>query len=335
VDAVRQTNATREAAQAAPQGFAQAEQHREAAEAAWKNGATASSQIAAERALAGYEHTQVLARVARAERELAQAQAQVAESQKALAQLETKQKQVAAEATDLELQIKVEQEAQALAPPTPATPEREAARRDAARTTSAQARLLCASARLLAAPEDSVNAKYAQLDNLDEQLKKGRIPAPIDVAIKLRSECLHEVVLARRPKVIEQPQATAGDELFVALSSSHYAPSRDDRGIAITLHEAFVASGLSPSARAELARLGPIVQTHKSIPVLVVVHGRSDNPRVNEARGKAAADLLRQLGCTQIDARQVGDQLPLLDRREPDAEQRNERLEILFVIPAN
>lgn len=335
VDAVRQTDATREAAAAAPQGFALAEQHRGAAEAAWKSGNMASSQIAAERALAGYEYTQVLARVARAERELAQAQGQVAEAQKSLAQLDTKQKQAAAEANDLEQQIKVDQEAQALAPPTPATPEREAARREAARALSAQARLLCAAARLLAAPENSVNAKFTQLDNLDEQLKKGRIPAPIDVAIKLRAECLHEAVLARRPQVLSQPQSTAGDELFVALSSSNYAPSRDDRGVVVTLHQAFAASGLAPSAQAELARLGPIVQAHPTTPLLVVVHGQSNNPSVNEAHGNVVANLLRQMGSSQIDVRQVGDQLPLLDRREPDAEKRNDRVEIVFVIPGN
>src|SRR5512142_305317 len=77
VDAARQTSATLQAAQFAPQSYAQAEQHRQAAERDWKAGRIASSQIAAERALAGYEQTQAAARIARSERQLAQAQQQV------------------------------------------------------------------------------------------------------------------------------------------------------------------------------------------------------------------------------------------------------------------
>jgi hypothetical protein len=335
VDAVRQTQATRDAAQMAPQGFAQAEQHRLVSENQWKSGKIASSQIAAERALAGYEQTQVLARVVRAERQLAQAQHQVDESQKSLAQLEAKQKQVAAEQADLEMQMKVEQDAETLASPSPASPERELARRETARALSAQARLLCAAARLLAAPAESLDSKFSGLDTLDDQLKKARVPAPIDVAIRLRAECLHELVLVRRPKIMSQPQGTAGDELFVKLSSSHFSPSRDDRGVAVTFHDAFAANGIAPAALVELQRLGPIVKEQKATPLLVVIHGAHSNPSRDEARGKAAADVLRQLGATAIDLRSVGDQLPLLERRTPGADSRNERLEVVFVIPAN
>ncbi len=335
VDAVRQTDATHDAAKWAPQGYAQAEQHRTLAENEWKRGKIAASQIAAERALAGYEQTQALARVARAERQLAQAEYQVGESQKSLAQLDAKQKQVAAEQADLEMQIKVEQDAEALASPSPASPERELARRETARALSAQARLLCAAARLLAAPAESLDSKFSGLDSLDEQLKKGRVPAPIDVAIRLRAECLHEVVLVRRPKIASQPQGTAGDELFVKLSSGHFLPSRDDRGVAVTFHDAFSANTMAPTALAELRRLEPIIKEQNTTPLLVVVHGAHDNPSLDEARGKSAVEALKQLGASVIDVRPVGDHLPLLDRRTPGADGRNERLEVVFVVPAS
>jgi hypothetical protein len=334
VDAVRQTDAAKEAAALAPQGQAQAEQFRETAEQQWKQGKTASSQIAAERAMAGYDRTRALARIVRAERDLAIAQNQLDESSKALRQLEARQKQVAAEQADLEMQIKVERDAELLASPLPASPAREAARREVARALSTQGRLLCASARLLAATPEPLDAKLKELDVLDEQLAKERVPAPIDIATKLRSDCLHEIVEIRRPKISSNPQGTAGDELFVKLSSAQFTPSRDDRGIAVTLQEPFSGNDLAPVARTALKRLEPIVKEQASIPLLVVVHGAHSNTKRDEARGHAAAVVLRQLGASKTDIRIAGDRLPLLERTTPGAAQRNERLEIVFVIPA-
>jgi hypothetical protein len=332
VDAARQTGATVEAAQFAPQTYANAEQHRQAAEQEWKNGRIASSQIAAERALAGYEQTQAAARIARTERQLAEAHARVAESQKALGQLQAQLKQVTAEQTDLDTQVKIEQDAEALAPPKPASPEREVARRDTARALSAQARLLCAAARLLATPKEALNQKWAALDTLDTQLKQGRVPAPVDVAIRLRADCLHELTLVRRPLVTSQPQATAGDELFVKLSSAHLAPSRDERGIAVTYHNAFAANGLAPATIEAMRQLSAVIKQHPGMPLLVVVHAGTANPSRDEARGKAAIDTLKQLGADKADVHLVGDNLPLLDRHKPGAESRNERLEVVFVL---
>ncbi len=334
VDAVRQSDAAKEAAAFAPQGQAQAEQFRETAEQQWKQGRTASSQIAAERALAAYDHTRTLARIVRAQRDLAIAQSQLDESSRALGQLEARQKQVAAEQADLEMQLKVERDAELLASPLPASAEREAARREVARALSAQGRLLCASARLLASTPEPLDAKLKELDTLDEQLAKERVPAPIDIATKLRSDCLHELIEIRRPKISSNPQGTAGDELFVKLSSAQFAPSRDDRGIAVTLQEAFSGNDLAPVARSALKRLEPIVKEQSAIPLLVVVHGAHSNTKRDEARGQAAAAALRQLGASKTDIRVAGDRLPLLERTAPGAAQRNERLEIVFVIPA-
>jgi hypothetical protein len=334
VDAVRQTEAVKEAAGLAPQGQALAEQFRETAELQWKQGKTASSQIAAERALAAYDRTRTLARIVRTERDLAMAQHQLEESSRALHQLEARQKQVAAEQADLEMQDKVERDAELLASPLPASPAREAARREVARALSAQGRLLCASARLLASTPEPLDAKLKELDVLDEQLAKEKVPAPIDVATKLRSDCLHDLVEIRRPKISSKPQGTAGDELFVKLSSAQFMPSRDDRGIAVTLPEPFSGNDLALVARTALKRLEPIVKEQASIPLLVVVHGAHSNPKRDEARGQAAAAALRQLGASKTDIRIAGDRLPLLERSVPGAAQRNERLEIVFVIPA-
>ena len=334
LDAVRQTDAVKEAADYVPQGEAQAEQYREAAERQWKQGKIASSQIEAERALAAYDRTRTLARIVRTERDLATVQLQLEESQKALQQLVVKQKQVAAEQADLEMQLKVERDAELLASPLPASPAREAARREVARALSAQGRLLCASARLLSPAPEPFDAKFKELDALDEQLRKERVPAPIDVATNLRADCLHELVEIRRPKITSNPEGTAGDELFVKLSTARFMPSRDDRGIAVTFHEAFSGNDLAPAARSEIKRLEPIVKEQVAIPLLIVVHGARSNLVRDEARGRAVAQALKQLGASKTDVRIAGDRLPLLDRDIPGANRRNERLEIVFVIPA-
>ncbi len=334
VNAVRQTEAVKEAASFVPQGQAQAEQYRLSAEQLWKQGKIVSSQITAERALAAYDRTRTLGRIVRTERDLATAQFQLEESQKALQQLEVRQKQVAAEQADLEMQLKVEHDAELLASPLPASPAREAARREVARALSAQGRLLCASARLLTSAPESLDAKFKELDALDEQLAKERVPAPIDVATTLRANCLHELIEIRRPKITSNPQAIAGDELFVKLSSEHFMPSRDDRGIAVTFQEAFSGNDLAPTTRTAIKRLEPIVKEQATIPLLVVVHGARSNLARDAARGHAAAEALKQLGATKTDIRVAGDRLPLLERNVPGADRRNERLEIVFVIPA-
>ena len=334
LDAVRQTPAISEAAALAPQGNAQAEQLREAAEREWQDGRTASAQIAAERALAAYDRTRTLARIVRGERDLADAQNQLVESKKALSELEVRQKQVATEQTDLELQLKVERDAEQLASPTPSSPAREAARREVARALGTQGRLLCAAARLLSAPAGPIDAKFKELDALDAQLAKERVPTPIDVAIRLRAECLHELVEIRRPKIAANPQGTAGDELFVKLSSAELTPTRDERGIAVTLKEAFSGNGLTPESRAALTRLQPILKEHATVPVLVIVHSAKSNTARDQVRGREATKVIEQLGASKVEFSVAGDRLPLLDRSAPGAVKRNERLEVVFVIPA-
>ncbi len=335
VDAARQTGAPLEASPVAPQSYAQPEHHRQAAEQAWKAGRIASSQVAAERALAGYEQTQAAARVARAERQLAETQQRVDEAQKALGHMQAQLKLVSAEQAELEMQAKIEQDAEALSPPKPASPEREAARRDSARALHAQARALCAAARLLGAPAESLGAKAAALDSIEEQFNAARAPAPVDVAIRARTECLHELTLVRRPKIMNQPQGTEGDEIFVKLSSARLSPLRDDRGISVTYRDAFAANGLASSTVQALRQLEPVIKGNAETPILVVVHSNVANPARDEARGKSAAAVLEHLGARSTAVLVVGDRLPLLDRRKAGAQALNERLEVVFVLRAS
>jgi hypothetical protein len=332
LDATRNTDAVRQAARLAPQGYARAEQLRHEAERHWDVGHTASAQVNAERAMAAYDHSRTLVRIVRAERTLAEALAQVGKLQQALGMLQAQQKQAAAEQVDFEAQLKVERDAEQLANLQPASPEREAARREASRALAAQGRLLCAAARLLSETPAQFETQFKELDELDAELERQPVPTPIDTALRLRAGCLRAVTEIRRPKLAAMPQGTAGDELFVKLSAAHFEPSRDDRGVAVTLHDAFSGHDLTPATRSEIARLS---KEYAALAVLVVVHAARNNASRDALRGRSAAEAMRQSGFERSEVSCVGDRLPLLARGQSADARRNERLEIVFVLPAS
>jgi hypothetical protein len=187
---------------------------------------------------------------------------------------------------------------------------------------------------LLAAPAESIEAKFKELDALDEQLAKERVPAPIDVATRLRADCLRELVEVRRARTATNPQGTTGDEFFVKLSTAELLPSRDDRGISVTVRDAFSGSGLSAHAHTELKKLEAILKGEASLSVLVVIHGANSNLTRDGARGREAVAVLKQMGASKTDMQIAGDRLPLVERGKPGAVERNERLEVVFLVPA-
>src|SRR4029434_3356718 len=110
-----------------------------------------------------------------------------------------KQRRVSAEADDLEMRIKVAEDALPLAPNAAGSPEREKARLETARTLVSQARLLCTATRLLDAKREGLGADLDKLTQVEKTLAGTPKAAPIDTAIQLRSTCLKQLTLARRP----------------------------------------------------------------------------------------------------------------------------------------
>ena len=332
VDAAAKGAQAEESRLLAPQAWAAAEAMKARAEAAHQGGDPASAQIASEHALAAYSRAFVLARLARAERALEKASRDLAQAKTALADIDEKHKRVAAEAADLELRIRVAEDALPLAPNGPAGPEREKARLDAARALASQARLLCVATRLLDPNKGGVGTELDKLTELDRTLAGTPKATPIDAAIAARSSCLRLLTEARRPAAQASPAAGLADALFSELSrvgSLH--PFRDDRGVVVTLRGLFDAKGaLTAEGKRVLESLGRAAKAHPTFPVLVVAHGRGGD----DTRKKAVADALTSAGAGRIETASAGNAQPVVDPARPGSGPRNERFEIVFVAPA-
>lgn len=334
VDAASAGAQSREAKELAPQAHAAAEALKAKAEAAHRDGDSASAQIFSEHALAAYGHAFVLARLARAERDLERANRELAQAKTTLTDVDEKHQRVAAEANALELRIRVAEDALPLVPNGPAGPEREKARLEAARALASQARLLCLATRLLEPKKEGLSAELDKLSELDRTLSGTPKATPIDAAVAARSGCLRQLTEARRPTTQSAPAAGAADALLAELSRTGlFHPFRDDRGVAVTLRGLFDAKGqlTSEGARA-LEALGKVAKAHPAFPVLVVIHGRSGG---EEARKKSVTDALSAAGATRLEAVFAGTAQPVVDPARAGAGPRNERVEVVFVAPAS
>jgi len=335
VDGASQSAQARESAKLSPQAHAHAEQLKRQSEEAYEAGDTAAAQILAEHALAAYSHAFVLARLVRAEQELAVARTDLAKAKTTLSDLDEKQRRVAAEADDLELRVKVAQDALPLVPNAPTSPERERARLDAARALTSQARLLCTAARLLDAKAAELTQELTRVAELEAALAKPLKTAPIDDAVRLRSACLRHLTLARRPATRAAPGAGAADALLAELSQGgELHPFRDDRGVVVTLRGLFGNKGaLTADAQKLLTRLGRVAKAHPEFPVLVVIHS-AKTAAAEEAKQSVSA-ALTSAGATKVETANAGSAQPVVDPGRPGSGARNERVEIVFVAPAS
>jgi hypothetical protein len=337
VESASQSPAVVEAKLSAPQAYARAQELRRRAEAALHDSDSASAQILGEQALAAFEHAVVLARLAQTEAREGDARARLARAETELKALDAQEQRVRAETEDLELRARVISDTLPLPQSGPASPEREQARFEAARALALQARLLCASARLLEPARASLSPLLTELDTLDGRLSKKTPPTPIDESVRLRARCLAELSQIRRPKTLLEPARGTEDALLSELSNAAYAPSRDDRGVVVTLRGVFGKdSTLSPNAVSTLQALGRVASAHPAFPILVVLH-RSGGAGAD--RDKSRLDLLlstlKQAGAGRVEAASGGDSVPLVDPTRPGAGERNERLEVVFVAPSS
>jgi hypothetical protein len=337
-DTVRKSPAATTARPLAPQAAAYADRLLADAEKSQKQGDVARSQILGERAIASYHHMVALARLAAAERRLELARAERTRIERSLADLTSERRRVAAEAEDLELRARVVRDAVPIAHSRPTTPEREQARRDAARALGTQARLLCVATRMLDPKAPTLGADLAALDSLDGKLRQGSGGVPIDEALRLRSACLHALTLARRGATHSSPAAGGADELLADLGRlDGLYPYRDDRGVVVTLRGLFAPDGtLSPAARPELDRLRVFAKAHPDFPLLAVLHSASGPAgALDERRGQALREALRTGPDIRVETQAAGSSEPLVDPKQPGARARNERVEIIFVCPTS
>lgn len=333
VERTRAGQAVVDARTSAPQAYARAALLEKRAEQAYSDNDLPAAQILGEQALAAYLRATVEARQTRAEARLAEARlSEKAQSQR-LAQLESEQQRLSAEAADLELRAKVARDAEPLAKSEPASPEREKARREAARAIVTQASLLCVSARLVEPGRSALAALTSKAEELRKKLDTAA-PTPIDDATALRSDCLRELTLARRPRAQANPSRGESDALLAELSRADFLPFRDDRGVVVALHAPREGGKLASKASAKLADLGRVAKAHPEFPVLVVSHDARASAK-DDGLASQAVELLKAAGAARTEAKSAGNTTPVVPPERAGAAARNERLEIVFVSPGS
>jgi outer membrane protein OmpA-like peptidoglycan-associated protein len=322
----------------APQAFARAEELRRRAEAAYDDGRHADAELLGEHALAAFQRAVIAGRLATVETRAAAAEAELAERSRELTGLDEQNRRALSDAETLELRLKVVREILPVPGSEPATPERERARLEAARAFGLEARLLCLAARMLEPGRETLKERFVKLDALDQRLRGAALPAPIDEARAERTSCLRELTLTRRPVTNKAPATAHADTLLAELSGTGAAPSRDDRGVVVTLRDVFASAkgDLSAAAREKLASLGRVAKAHPSFPILVVAHSSKGGAAERDGtRAQAAAKVLTEQGAGRVEALGAGAAQPLLDPSQAGASARNERLEVVFVAPAS
>jgi outer membrane protein OmpA-like peptidoglycan-associated protein len=320
----------------APQAHARAQDLLRRAEAAYSDGKQADAELLGEHALAAYRRAVIEGRLAAAEGRKAEAEAKLADAERALANLDEQNRRAISETENLELKLKVVREILPVPASEAASGDRERARLDAARSFALEARLLCASARLLEPERSSLAPHFAKLDELDRAIAGKALPAPLDAARTERTSCLRELTLARRPVTQRSPATPQADALLSELSGSGLSPTRDDRGVVVTLRDVFKGNDITSAGKDRLQALGRVAKTHPAFPVLVVVHsGRGGTPERDEKRAKDAASLLTEHGAGRVESHGAGSAQPVLSNDLAASASRNERVEVVFVAPSS
>lgn len=340
-DEARVAPAIKQARAHAPTAYALAEKLRKEAHRAFDAGDTAGAQILAERALAAYQHAVALARAVRAEEQRVDAVADAGKAEKRLAQLDTEHQRAATEIAALETRLEALRGAEGPQASGPASAERERARAEAVASLRVQARLLCASARLLVATGKTNVNELTQaeraLAELDALMGKSSA-APIDHATRARADCLRALTLVRRAAEDKTRATGTGDALLDALSKAQLGtPRRDDRGVVVTLRDAFAGEALSGATEKNLDAIAKILKAHPGFPMLVVLHQTRALDAASERRWRERGDklvaALKQRVSLPVGGPEIaGAASPLVDPKGKQAA-RNERVEIVFVTP--
>ena len=318
--------------------YAHAEQERAAAHEAHRAGDEVAAGLHAEHAVAAYGHALVVARVARATIELAEAQKSLDDATASLASIEGSRANLEREGDELDRRLRLARERLLPAPSARATAEREAARAVAARSLSMEARLLCGAARLVAPVAPGLAEAAADAARLDDAPPSTegvrRAAPPIDDAARARAHCLDVLTLARRARGVD---VGAADLLLTELSAAGgWDPGRDERGVVVTLHDAFRGADLTKDASAKLHELGRVASAHQDYGVQVVVHAAqlaAAKDTTDAKRADAAIEALVAGGAAtgRIKAELAGVRTPLVEPTDARARARNERLDVVFV----
>jgi hypothetical protein len=332
VDRMRTSQEVAATATIAPDAFARAEQARLDAHTAHAAGDDVAATLDAERATAAYADAMAASRAARATLETIAAQGALDTAMASLQSLVSSRATLEADLADLEKVALVAQQRLDAAPSAPATPEREAARRTASAALLTEARLICGSARLVSENADGLSAAETALQSFDKA-RSEHASAAIDAAAQCRVSCLDVLVRARR----SSGDAVARiDQLFAELSAvGSWDPRSDERGVVVTLRDAYRGAQLTDDGAHRLAELGSVAAAHPSFGVQVVVHDSappaSDQSDSQRAQSAVKALVAGGASSSHIASELAGARAPVADPGDARARGRNERLEVVFV----
>lgn len=329
----------------APQAFAEADQALRAAKEADRAGDKVGAELHAEHAVAAYQHAIALARLTHATDEETQAKEALARAVEQSQRFAAARKAAEREADDLEKQIKVAREAERPAAAGPADPERERARLIAAQSLATQGRLLCSAARLVSPQAPGLAEAEANVAELEKKLELAPRPAPIDQAARARAQCLMALTKARRAGT---PDTDPADALLSELSRSidpkatrttDLTPSRDERGVVVTLRTLFPpkTDKLSSEGENTLRDLGRVAAAHPGFGLQVVIHDATPPSAaeltVDKRRAEAIAKALTEGGATAAKTKveHAGARAPVFDPSDAKRREKNARIEIVFV----
>jgi len=337
-DAAWDTPAAREAQEFAPQAHAAAEKLRAEARTLESQGNKDEAAVVSEQASVGYQEAFAIARGVKAEQRLQKAQAELGRATARLALLDQRQSVAQADAEALGLRARVALDTVPVGDVEKLSPERALARRAAASQLTSEARGLCMATRLLDPKVPALDALDQELTLLDQQIGVGSIQKDLyPRAIKARSACLNELTQVRRPVTKKAPEAGTSDRLLTILTETNQLFAfRDDRGVVVNVLDPVSGPGaLRDPAKSVVELLGKTARAHPEFPLLVVVHtAKKGQEKSAEQTQKTIVDALRAAGAPAVTVQMAGAAEPVVDRRVPQAEKQNTRVEIVFVTPA-
>jgi hypothetical protein len=326
------------AAERAPQALAIARGLLANAAQLHRDGNDEEAAVVAEEAIAAYEEAFVLARAAKAESRRDVAALSLAEEVQQLAELDEAQLRAEREADAFELRARVALDQEGLADVEFLSPERARVRREAAKQLHAEASLLCLAAHLLGSQAQGLSEAEALTSAVEQDLTAGSNERDLyPRAAAVRTSCLKELSLARRPKIQAAPDRAGTDRLLTELSATGKVFAfRDDRGVVINLRAPILASGeVTAEAQAVLDLLAQTSRQNPDYPLLVVGHSavHAEASKAQVAAEKVAAQLTT-LGATGVTTRATGSAQPVVDSRVAGAAAHNARVEVIFIAPA-
>ena len=244
----------------------------------------------------------MLARIAFATNTMNRARTALRAAEHTLAETDAEQKRVAAQADDLELRIKVIQDAMPISPAGAADPAREQARLSAARSLALDAKLLCAGARMVGSDNPALTKAQTSVDDLEKRITDKPRPAPIEAAMRARAECLAALTAARRPATqasslgksdellseisamgglaLPQLPLIKGDARCVSIAAASIIAKVTRDRLLVAAGAAYPGYGFAahkgystPEHRQALHKLGPSAVHRKSFPVMHELQG--------------------------------------------------------------